>query len=73
MINIAVGLFRAPVGVSATDWLTWRTAELGWFDAGSQYAKTLYESMNRGHQDWGMRQYGHLVDFKLPKVTGLAD
>ncbi|KAI0159340.1 DUF636 domain-containing protein [Pestalotiopsis sp. NC0098] len=73
MITIAVGLFRAPEGVSATDWLTWRTAELGWLDAGSHYAKTLYESINRGHHDWGMRRHGRLVDFKLPKATSFAD
>ncbi|KAF7518330.1 hypothetical protein G7054_g13493 [Neopestalotiopsis clavispora] len=73
VINIAVGLFKAPEGINAMDWLTWRTAELGWLDAGSVYAQTLYDSLNRGHQDWSIRKFGHVVDFKLPKPMEPTD
>lgn len=69
VVNISVGLLRAPEGVSADNWLTWRTNELGWLDAGREYAQELYESINKGHQDWGTKAHGSLADFKLPKTS----
>ncbi|ETS83630.1 hypothetical protein PFICI_05506 [Pestalotiopsis fici W106-1] len=73
VIGIAIGLLRAPEGINAIGWLTWRTAELGWLDAGSEYAKSLYHSLNQGHQDWSIRAFGRLVDFKLPKPDVSTD
>lgn len=70
VVNISVGLLRAPEGVSAEEWLTWRTNELGWLEAGCKYAQNVYESINKGHRDWGIRNKGCLVDFKLPKTSG---
>ncbi|KAI1848115.1 hypothetical protein JX266_005828 [Neoarthrinium moseri] len=66
VVNISTGILRAPDGVRADSWLTWRTAELGWFDAGCKYDRELYVSLNEGHRDWGRRVYGSLTDFKLP-------
>ncbi|KAI1871902.1 hypothetical protein JX265_005888 [Neoarthrinium moseri] len=66
VVNISTGILRAPDGVRADSWLTWRTEELGWFDAGCKYDRELYVSLNEGHRDWGRRVYGSLTDFKLP-------
>ncbi|KAK6819636.1 hypothetical protein PG987_016119 [Apiospora arundinis] len=62
---IAVGILHAPEGVRADRWLTWRTEEVGWLDAGRQYDKELYESLNEAYRSWGMVKDGKLLDFRF--------
>lgn len=65
IICIAVGILRPPEGVRADNWLTWRTEEIGWFDAGRDYDGEFYTSLNEGLRKWGMDRDGKLLDFTL--------
>ncbi|ORY59651.1 Mss4-like protein [Pseudomassariella vexata] len=65
IVDISAGLLRAPEGVRADNWTTWRTYEIGWLEAGYKYDKELYESLNEGVQKWGAETQGQLVDFKI--------
>ncbi|KAK8090665.1 hypothetical protein PG994_000170 [Apiospora phragmitis] len=62
---IAVGILHAPEGVRADTWLTWRTEEVGWLDAGRDYDKELYESLNSAYRAWGIAKDGRALDFRL--------
>ncbi|KAK7982036.1 hypothetical protein PG988_004274 [Apiospora saccharicola] len=57
---IAVGILHAPEGVRADSWLTWRTEELGWLDAGREYDPELYESLNDAYRAWGLKSMAEL-------------
>lgn len=72
IICIAVGIFRAPEGVRADSWLTWRTEEIGWLDAGRDYDEDFYTSLNEGLRKWGMNRDGKLLDFELIPRQGSA-
>ncbi|KAK2730860.1 DUF636 domain protein [Colletotrichum kahawae] len=53
LFNVAAGLFRAPEGVLAEDWLTWRTVKVGWAENGKQYDSALVEALAEGTAKWG--------------------
>lgn len=70
IVYVAVGILHALEGVTADRWLTWRTEEVGWLSAGSEYDAEFYRSLNRGYRAWGEREHGGTVDFKLPPPLG---
>ncbi|KAF9880206.1 glutathione-dependent formaldehyde-activating enzyme [Colletotrichum karsti] len=57
LFNLAVGLLRAPEGVLAEDWLTWRTVKVGWAENGREYDAALVEALAEGTARWG-EKYG---------------
>ncbi|KAH9889689.1 Mss4-like protein [Xylariomycetidae sp. FL2044] len=65
IVDVAVGLLRAPEGVRADDWLDWRTSRLANAEAGAEYDAEFYESLRRGMGEWGMRHYGQDLAFDL--------
>ncbi|KAK7744319.1 hypothetical protein SLS62_010277 [Diatrype stigma] len=66
VVRISVGVFRAPEGVRADSWLTWRTSEISGLRAGCAYDREYFESLNEGVRNWGVQQYSELVDFSIP-------
>jgi len=65
VVDIAVGVLRAPDGVLAEDWLTWRTGRLSWAESGRRYDAVFAKSLEEGFAKWGERRHGKAVDFKL--------
>ncbi|KAK8868814.1 DUF636 domain-containing protein [Apiospora arundinis] len=53
---IAVGILHAPEGRKSDGWT---------LDAGREYDKELYESLNEAYRSWGMVKDGKLLDFRL--------
>lgn len=58
VVDLSVGLLRAPEGVLAEDWLTWRTARPAWRESGLRFSKELTESLGEGMARWGKETYG---------------
>jgi hypothetical protein len=63
VVDIEVGILRAPEGVAAEDWLTWRTGTVIWLAAGCEYDAEFYESLSKGHRAWGERSHGSAGDY----------
>lgn len=53
LFNLSVGLLRAPEGVLAEDWLTWRTVKIGWAENGKQHDSAVVEALTEGTKKWG--------------------
>lgn len=66
VVRISVGIFRAPEGVRADSWLTWRTSEISGLRAGCAYDREYFESLDEGVRNWGLQQYGGQIDFSIP-------
>jgi len=65
VIDVAVGVLRAPEGVLAEKWLTWRTGRLGWPECGMQYDEVFTKSLEKGLAEWGERRHGKALDFQV--------
>jgi hypothetical protein len=65
MVDISVGVIRAPEGTLAETWLTWRTARMSWMESGLRYDPLFTESLAKGLDDWGRKQYGESPDFRI--------
>ncbi|KAH8689355.1 Mss4-like protein [Talaromyces proteolyticus] len=63
--DVAVGILRAPEGVKAENWLTWRTGRIAWYKSGLRYDEALAMSLSQGLADWGMVKYGQNLDFEI--------
>ncbi|KAK0621860.1 Mss4-like protein [Bombardia bombarda] len=70
IVDLAVGVLRAPEGVLAEEWMTWRTGRCSWVEAGKAYDGEFAEALARGVDEWGVKRYGESVDFKLPHTRG---
>ena len=66
VVDLAVGLLRAPEGVRAENWLTWRTSELANLEAGRRYDPELFASLQKGMNDWAEAAHGHTLEFRIP-------
>ncbi|KAH8682196.1 DUF636 domain protein [Xylariales sp. PMI_506] len=65
VVDLAVGILRAPEGVRAENWLTWRAGRLGWEDSGLRYDREFTKSLRDGLHQWGMEKYGRSLDFDI--------
>ncbi|KAK2030624.1 glutathione-dependent formaldehyde-activating enzyme [Colletotrichum zoysiae] len=65
LLNVAVGLLRAPEGVLAEKWLTWRTGRLAWAESGTKYDAALTEALGEGLAGWGREVHGEALDFNI--------
>ncbi|KAL0944977.1 DUF636 domain protein [Colletotrichum truncatum] len=65
LFNLSVGLLRAPEGVLAENWLTWRTVKVGWAENGKQYDSALVEALTEGTEKWGKKHgdKGKILEF----------
>ncbi|KAK3934741.1 hypothetical protein QBC46DRAFT_358792 [Diplogelasinospora grovesii] len=48
VVDVAVGILRAPEGIAAENWITWRTGRLGWTDSGRRFDPVFTESLEKG-------------------------
>ncbi|KAM7183899.1 DUF636 domain protein [Rhypophila sp. PSN 637] len=65
IVDVATGILRAPGGVAAEDWLTWRTARLAWQASGEEYDSSFATSLARGFAEWGVKTHGKAIDFPI--------
>ncbi|KAK6072842.1 DUF636 domain-containing protein [Seiridium cupressi] len=59
IVDVAVGILRAPEGVRAENWLVWRAGRLGWIKDGLRYNEELLKSLAEGFKDWSIKKYGN--------------
>jgi hypothetical protein len=52
IVNVAVGILRAPEGVKAEKWLTWRTGDIGGLSSGERYDEEFIKSLSEGAANW---------------------
>ncbi|KAH6657362.1 Mss4-like protein [Truncatella angustata] len=62
IVDLAVGVLRAPEGVKAENWLTWQAGRIGWEKDGLQYNEEFILSLAEGFKKWSMEKYGHVGD-----------
>jgi hypothetical protein len=65
VVDVAVGLVRAPEGVLAERWFTWRTGRIGWFEDGEKYDPVFAQSLKKGLEEWGRQKYSQTLDFEI--------
>ena len=65
IVDLAVGILRAPEGVKAENWLTWRTGRLANANSGIRYDEELTRSLGQGLSDWGKEKYGQTLGFDI--------
>ncbi|KAK3688717.1 glutathione-dependent formaldehyde-activating enzyme [Podospora appendiculata] len=66
VVDVAVGLLRAPEGATAEKWLTWRTGRLAWRESGMRYDGEFTESLEKGLREWGVKRDGKVLGFSIP-------
>lgn len=65
VLDIACGLLRAPDGLLAESWLTWRTGRLAHHPSGLRYDKKFTEELAQGMASWGRKKHGEARDFEV--------
>jgi hypothetical protein len=65
LLDISCGILRAPEGVLAEQWITWRTGRPSWADSGARYDRELAESLIAGMATWGKEKHGEVLDFPI--------
>lgn len=64
VVDIATGILRAPEGVMAENWLTWRS-KVAWLKDGKHYDGEFGESLEQGMEKWAIEKYGKELDFRI--------
>ncbi|KAF5027599.1 hypothetical protein F66182_341 [Fusarium sp. NRRL 66182] len=64
VVDVATGIIRAPEGVMAENWLTWR-ARLAWLDDGKGYDRKFAEALQQGMNSWVLERYGVVEDYEI--------
>lgn len=62
VVHAATGIVRAPDGVMAEDWLTWRT-RVAFAPSGMDFDRDFGEALAQGMRAWTRERYGDEVDF----------
>lgn len=58
IVDVAVGLLRAPEGVLAENWLRWSTRGMAYGESGRRYDPGFYDALKGGLKAWGEEKYG---------------
>ena len=66
IVDVAVGILRAPEGIAAEKWLTWRTGRLAFYESGKAFDRGFTEGLARGMRQWGEREHGEVLEFDIP-------
>lgn len=66
VVDVAVGMLKAPEGALAEGWLTWRTGRISYFEDGKIFDRDFAEGLAEGLAKWSMEKYGEMVNFRLP-------
>lgn len=65
IVDVAVGILRAPEGVMAENWALWRAGRPAWPENGLDYHGGFARALITGMKQWG-RERGHPEDFSIP-------
>lgn len=65
IIDVSVGLLRAPEGVLAENWLTWRAGRIANTEGARKFSSALVDSLAEGIKEWSIRKYGDAPDFVI--------
>lgn len=65
IVDLAIGILRAPEGVKAEDWLIWRAGRIAQYQSGLQYDEALATSLSENLADWAWKKYGQNLDFNI--------
>ncbi|KAK8078839.1 hypothetical protein PG994_002646 [Apiospora phragmitis] len=65
VLNVAMGLLRAPEGVKAGDWVTWRTGKPAWAEDARAYDEEFTVGLVEGHRRWGLERDGEALEFDV--------
>jgi hypothetical protein len=65
VVDVTVGILRAPEGPLAEEWLTWRTGRVGWMESGKRFDEEFARSLAEGMAAWGKEKYGEAYDFDI--------
>ncbi|KAL8381587.1 hypothetical protein RB595_005731 [Gaeumannomyces hyphopodioides] len=65
VVDVAVGPLRAPEGIAAERWLSWRCGRISYLDSGRRYDAAFADSLKKGYEAWGRKLYGKVLDWPL--------
>lgn len=65
VVDVAIGILRAPEGVKAENWLIWRTGRIAHYESGLRYDGALAASLSESLADWGRAKYGQNLNFTI--------
>lgn len=65
VVDISVGLFRAPEGVLAEEWMTWRADHPANMDDANMVNPLFAKSLEEGHKKWSITRYGDALDIAI--------
>lgn len=65
VLNVAMGLLRAPEGVRAENWVTWRAGKPTWAQDAKMYDEEFTVRLVEGHRRWGFEMYGEAPEFDV--------
>lgn len=68
VLNIATGILRAPEGVRAENWFTWRTGKpafAGPNDTATKFDPDFLKAVVEGHKQWGIQTHGEALDYPI--------
>ncbi|KAK9413162.1 putative Mss4-like protein [Seiridium unicorne] len=65
VLNVGMGILRAPEGMRAENWVSWRTANIAWANDARSYDADLTEALVTGHRHWGVETTGEALDFPV--------
>lgn len=64
IVDVAVGILRAPEGVMAENWAAWRAGRPAWPENGLEYHEGFARALTEGAKRWGLER-GHPADFVI--------
>lgn len=65
MLDVAVGILRAPEGAMAENWAVWRAGRAAGLKDGLKYHEGFTTALTEGMKQWGSER-GHPEDFIVP-------
>lgn len=65
IIDVSVGLLRAPEGTLAENWLTWRAGRVAGSEGARKFNPIFVDSLAKGVKQWSMKKYGVAPDFLI--------
>ncbi|KAJ5731090.1 uncharacterized protein N7483_005598 [Penicillium malachiteum] len=65
IVDVAVGILRAPEGVMAENWVSWRAGRVAWLENGQRYHAGFSKALMEGLKLWGVKR-GHPDEFIIP-------
>ncbi|OGE54657.1 hypothetical protein PENARI_c005G07031 [Penicillium arizonense] len=64
IVDVAMGILRAPEGAMAENWSVWRAGRPSWPENGMRYHAGFSRALIEGMKQWGAER-GHPQEFKL--------